>query len=53
MADKKDPIDPFKRVLALMEPLDMPDSKPLHEVMPWVWPTMGDLRRLVEKYDAR
>ena len=41
-------IEPFERLLAIQISPDLPDNKPLRDVMPGIWPTLGDLRRLVE-----
>lgn len=39
-----DALDPFSRVAAIMEPLNLPDEKPLRDCAPGVWPTLGDCR---------
>ena len=40
--------DPFRRFVALIEPLGVSDSKPLSAVLPGLWPTLGELRAFVK-----
>lgn len=40
-------LEPFERVASIIEPLNISDEKPLRDVIPGVWPTIGDLRRLL------
>jgi hypothetical protein len=40
--------DPFRRVVALNEPLDIPADANLRDVIPGVWPSWGQLKTLVE-----
>jgi len=40
--------DPFFRLLKLIEPLGLSNSKPLKEVLPGLWPNLGELRTLVK-----
>jgi len=39
--------DSFVRVHDLLEPLRLPDDTSLRDCLPGIWPTVGDLRRLV------
>lgn len=45
-------IDPFRRVIAIIDALPQGhvpgDGEPLRNVLPGVWPTLGDLRTLVK-----
>ncbi len=45
-------VDPFDRVLKILDtlsPANKPsDTLPLRSVLPGVWPTLGELRLLVE-----
>lgn len=40
--------DTFERVYLINAPLNPPDSMPVHNCIPGVWPTMGQLRALLE-----
>ena len=42
-------IVPFRGLLGLIEalPYAVPDGQPLRELMPGIWPTVGDLRKLL------
>lgn len=49
----EEPAGKFRSVLAINEPLDIPDDTPLRDILPGAWPTMGDLRRLVEAWNKK
>lgn len=38
---------PFSGVLSMNEPLNLPDEMPLRDMLPGVWPTVGELRKLI------
>jgi hypothetical protein len=40
-------VDPFARLVRLHEGLNVPDELPLSRIVPGVWPSVGELRRLV------
>jgi hypothetical protein len=40
--------DRIIRIARINEPLGLPDETPLARVVPGVWPTLGDVRRLHE-----
>lgn len=52
---RKTPVDEFRSLLGILEALPnrLSDDRPLREVMPGAWPTMGDLRRLISEIDKR
>lgn len=43
-------MEEFKALLQVLEalPNKLPDDKPLRDVMPGTWPSVGDLRELVK-----
>jgi hypothetical protein len=45
-------VDPFDRVLKILDGMSPahkpPDSEPLRNILPGVWPTLSELRLLVE-----
>ena len=41
-----DVCDPFARAANIIDPLGLDDDIPLREVLPGIWPTVGDLRKL-------
>ena len=46
--DREDtPRQAFERVLRLIEPLGVDDAKPLRDVIPGAWPSVGELRALL------
>lgn len=47
--------DTFKRLCKVIDALPerLPDELPLRDAMPGVWPTVGDLRKLVEQLKQR
>ena len=47
-------MEEFRSLLAILEALPnrLPDDTPLRDVMPGVWPTVGDLRQLIKERDA-
>jgi hypothetical protein len=47
-------IAPFESLLGVIDaiPLDMDDRRPLRDYMPGAWPTIGELRALVESLRA-
>lgn len=47
--DLKEAIDPFVRVLNIINalPRSVDDDEPLRNHLPGVWPTIGDLRKLI------
>ena len=40
-------IDPFARFYKMQEPLNPPDDAPIAGYIPGIWPTMGELKRLI------
>lgn len=40
--------DTFERVYLINAPLNPPDDRPVRDYTPGVWPTMGELRALLE-----
>ncbi len=38
--------DSIIRVALITDPLGLPDDRPLREIVPGVWPELGDVRRL-------
>lgn len=48
-------MEPFKRLLAILEalPNKLPDDEPLRDVIPGLWPTVGDLRKLVNSSKSK
>ena len=57
MANKRSDLDeavqPFVSLYKLNEPLNLPDDKPLIEILPVIWPTWGELKRLYEALPKR
>lgn len=47
-------MDQFRRLLEVLDalPFKLPDERPLREVIPGAWPTVGDLRELIKQMDA-
>lgn len=43
------PLAVFRAILHMSEPLDLPDTTPLRHAICDIWPTLGDLRGLVQK----
>lgn len=43
----------FRAILYMSEPLHLPDSTPLRQVICDIWPTLGDLRVLLTKPTQR
>lgn len=37
-------LEPFARVYKIVEPLDLPDDKPMCEFVPAIWPTLKACR---------
>jgi hypothetical protein len=48
----KDAIDPFRRSVSIVEPLRLPDAYPARDAMAGIWPTLGELRKLVSLIEA-
>lgn len=48
----REAVDPFRRVTALMAPLSIDPDKPLHDVVPGLWPSWGELKALVAACEA-
>lgn len=51
----RDPIEPFESVLRIIDALPEvpPDDEPLRMLLPGIWPELGDLRALVERYGTQ
>lgn len=41
-----DTCDPFARAANIIDAACRPDNTPLRNVLPGIWPTVGDLRKL-------
>lgn len=44
VATKEKAKEQFKRVLNIVEPLNLPDDTPLARCLPGIWPTLGELK---------
>jgi hypothetical protein len=40
---------PFKRIIDMLESLEISDGVPLRDAIPGLWPTVGDLRVLLRE----
>jgi|HubBroStandDraft_2_1064218.scaffolds.fasta_scaffold547213_1 hypothetical protein len=48
----EDALKPFLSLYRIQKPLNPPDEAPLRDYCPGAWPTMGDLKRLSESFNA-
>lgn len=46
-------VQPFVSLFRIMEPLGLPDERPMSKFIPGIWPDYGDLRRLYEALPKR
>lgn len=44
---------PFRAIIRVMEPLSIPDDKPLRDVLPGAWPTWGEFKAFMEAVNDR
>lgn len=44
--------EPFHRLIRMMEPLNIPDSRPLRDVLPGISPTWGEFRLFMSSINA-
>ena len=41
-----------ERLERVIAPLNIPDERPLRDMLPGVWPTWGEFKRLMENFDV-
>ncbi len=51
-AEQKKAIQTFQRLERVIAPLNIPDERPLRDMLPGVWPTWGEFKRLMENFDV-
>lgn len=49
----REALDPFARVAAMNEPLNLPDDRGPHNFLPLAWPDFGDFKRALKAIGGR